>query len=302
MISPITGEVLFEAGTVLTEEMALQAQYAAVNEVTLSLDNGDKLRVIANNTIEPEHLLGFDLKDCGVNEKVRTAVMLEIMQECAGDVDAIKAMAKARIAELCPKHITKDDIFASISYMIGPKLVEIGLLDNPEAYKAEYYKYILNGMMTQLMRIEPGKDVEESHMRNRKLIAEWAYENGKAENVIELDTIDGKTFIKINDYDKLRGLFGSLLKEIQRIKSEGDYEAGRNIVEKYAVKVNPALHKEVLDRYATLNIAPYKGFVNPIYTPVYDAEGKIVDVTLNFEEDYVSQMLRYSREYSPLTK
>ena len=210
------------------------------------------------------------------------------------DPDALKAHG-ATIEE------TRADLFA-LYYLADPKLVEIGLLDNPEAYKAEYYKYILNGMMTQLMRIEPGKDVEESHMRNRKLIAEWAYENGKAENVIELDTIDGKTFIKINDYDKLRGLFGSLLKEIQRIKSEGDYEAGRNIVEKYAVKVNPALHKEVLDRYATLNIAPYKGFVNPIYTPVYDAEGKIVDVTLNFEEDYVSQMLRYSRDYSPLTK
>ena len=210
------------------------------------------------------------------------------------DPDALKAHG-ATIEE------TRADLFA-LYYLADPKLVEIGLLDNPEAYKAEYYKYILNGMMTQLMRIEPGKDVEESHMRNRKLIAEWAYENGKAENVIELDTIDGKTFIKVNDYDKLRALFGSLLKEIQRIKSEGDYEAGRNMVEKYAVKVNPDLHKEVLDRYAALNIAPYKGFVNPIYTPVYDAEGKIVDVTLNFEEDYVSQMLRYSRDYSPLTK
>jgi dipeptidyl-peptidase-3 len=210
------------------------------------------------------------------------------------DPDALKAHG-ATIEE------TRADLFA-LYYLADPKLVEIGLLDNPEAYKAEYYKYILNGMMTQLMRIEPGKDVEESHMRNRKLIAEWAYENGKAENVIELDTIDGKTFIKVNDYDKLRALFGSLLKEIQRIKSEGDYEAGRNMVEKYAVKVNPDLHKEVLDRYAALNIAPYKGFVNPIYTPIYDAEGKIVDVTLNFEEDYVSQMLRYSRDYSPLTK
>ena len=210
------------------------------------------------------------------------------------DPDALKAHG-ATIEE------TRADLFA-LYYLADPKLVEIGLLDSPEAYKAEYYKYILNGMMTQLMRIEPGKDVEESHMRNRKLIAEWAYENGKAENVIELDTIDGKTFIKVNDYDKLRALFGSLLKEIQRIKSEGDYEAGRNMVEKYAVKVNPDLHKEVLDRYAALNIAPYKGFVNPIYTPVYDAEGQIVDVTLNFEEDYVSQMLRYSRDYSPLTK
>ncbi len=196
---------------------------------------------------------------------------------------------------------TRADLFA-LYYLADPKMVELGLLDNPDAYKAEYYKYILNGMMTQLMRIEPGKDVEEAHMRNRKLIAEWAYENGKADNVIELDTIDNKTFIKINDYQKLRELFGSLLHEIQRIKSEGDYDAGRNLVEKYAVKVNPDLHKEVLDRYASLNIAPYKGFVNPIYTPVYDAQGNITDVTVSYDEDYVSQMLRYSREYSPLTK
>lgn len=196
---------------------------------------------------------------------------------------------------------TRADLFA-LYYLADPKLVELGLLDNPEAYKAEYYKYMLNGMMTQLMRIEPGKDVEEAHMRNRKLIAEWAYENGKAENVVELINKDGKTYIKINDYNKLRELFGKLLSEIQRIKSEGDYEAGRNIVEKYAVKVDPKLHAEVLERYSHLDIAPYKGFVNPIYTPEFDAEGKIVDVKISYNEDYIPQMLRYARDYSPLTK
>ena len=196
---------------------------------------------------------------------------------------------------------TRADLFA-LYYLADPKLVELGLLDNKDAYKAEYYKYMLNGMMTQLMRIEPGKDVEEAHMRNRKLIAEWAYEMGKAENVIELAIIDGETYIKINDYDKLREIFGKQLAEIQRIKSEGDYEAGRILVEKYAVKVDPQLHKEVLERYASLNIAPYRGFVNPIYTLEKDANGEITDVKITYGEGYIEQMLRYSRDYSPLTK
>lgn len=196
---------------------------------------------------------------------------------------------------------TRADLFA-LYYLADPKLLELGLLDNPDAYKAEYYKYILNGMMTQLMRIEPGKDVEEAHMRNRKLISEWAYEHGRSENVIEMVTIEGKTFIKINDYERLRELFCELLEEIQRIKSEGDYEAGRDLVEKYAVKVDSKLHNEVLERYSRLNIAPYKGFVNPVYTPIFDTEGNIADVIIDYSEDYVSQMLRYSRDYSPLTK
>lgn len=196
---------------------------------------------------------------------------------------------------------TRADLFA-LYYLADPKLLELGLLDNPDAYKAEYYKYMLNGMMTQLMRIEPGKDVEEAHMRNRKLIAEWAYEHGKADNVVVLDSINGKTFIRINDYEKLRNLFGELLHEIQRIKSEGDYEAGRNLVEKYAVKVDPKLHAEVLERYSHLDIAPYKGFVNPIYTPVFNEDGEITDVTITYGEDYITQMLRYSQDYSPLTK
>lgn len=192
------------------------------------------------------------------------------------------------------------DLFA-LYYLADPKLVELGLLDNPDAYKAEYYKYILNGLMTQLMRIEPGKDIEEAHMRNRALIANWAYQHGRDANVIQLVKRDGKTFVKINDYEALRGLFAQLLAEIQRVRSEGDYEAGRALVLKYAVKVNPAIHAEVLSRYSHLDIAPYKGFVNPVYTPVRDAAGNITDVTVDYTESYPEQMLRYSRDYSPLT-
>lgn len=196
---------------------------------------------------------------------------------------------------------TRADLFA-LYYLADPHLVELGLLDNPDAYQAEYYKYMLNGLMTQLMRIEPGKDVEEAHMRNRKLIAEWVLEKGAPDKVVELVQKDGKTFVKINDYRALRGLFGQLLAEIQRIKSEGDYQAGADLVERYAVKVDPKLHKEVLDRYAKLDIAPYKGFVNPVYTPVTDAAGNITDITVTYDEDYLPQMLRYSTDYSPLTR
>jgi dipeptidyl-peptidase-3 len=202
---------------------------------------------------------------------------------------------------------TRADLFA-LYYLADPKLVELGLLDNPEAYKAEYYKYMLNGLMTQLMRIEPGKDIEEAHMRNRKLIAEWVMEHGAKDNVVEYVKQDGKTYVKINDYQKLRTLFGELLKEIQRIKSEGDYAAGEALVETYAVKVDQKLHQEVLDRYAILDIAPYKGFVNPVYVAL-DAKGnpttnedEITDVKVTYDEDYIPQMLRYSRDYSPLTK
>ena len=193
------------------------------------------------------------------------------------------------------------DLFA-LYYLADPKLVELGLLDNPESYKAEYYKFMLNGLMTQLMRIEPGKDIEEAHMRNRQLIARWAYEHGKKDNVVEFVKRDGKTFVKINDYNALRDLFGQLLAEVQRVRSEGDYEAGRKLVLDYAVKVDPALHNEVLERYSHLDIAPYKGFVNPVYTPVFDSDGNITDVTVSYTEDYTTQHLRYSRDYSPLTK
>lgn len=193
------------------------------------------------------------------------------------------------------------DLFA-LYYLADPKLVELGLLDNPDAYKAEYYKYILNGLMTQLMRIEPGKNIEEAHMRNRQLIAAWAFEHGRKDKVIELVKRKGKTYVRINDYEALRGLFGQLLGEIQRIRSEGDYAAGEALVERYAVKVDQKLHQEVLRRYATLNIAPYRGFVNPVYTPVYDLNGTITDVKISYGEGYLNQMLRYSKDYHGLTK
>ena len=193
------------------------------------------------------------------------------------------------------------DLFA-LYYLADPKLLELGIFTDKDTYKAEYYKYIMNGLMTQLTRIEPGKDIEEAHMRNRKLISEWCYQKGLKDNVIEYVIKNGKTYIKVNDYEKLRGLFGELLAEVQRIKSEGDYEAGRQLVETYGVKVDPVLHQEVLARYEGLNIAPYKGFVNPIYTPVYDKNGKLIDVKISYTEGYIDQMLRYGQDYSPLTK
>lgn len=191
------------------------------------------------------------------------------------------------------------DLFA-LYYLADPKLIELGILDNPEAYKAEYYKYLLNGLMTQLNRIEPGKDIEEAHMRNRQLISKWVLEKGKKDKVVELVKKNGKTFVKINDYQKLRELFGKLLNEIQTIKSEGNYAAGNKLVKDYAVKVDPELHNEVLDRYSKLSIPPYRGFVNPVYNVVYDNDGNIVDITIDYSEGYVDQMLRLSRDYSTL--
>ena len=196
---------------------------------------------------------------------------------------------------------TRADLFA-LYYLADPKLVELGLVDSPEAYKAQYYKYILNGLMTQLMRIEPGKDVEEAHMRNRKLIAEWVMEKGAKKKVVELYKKGGKSYIRVNDFEKLRELFGQLLFEVQRIKSEGDYKAGSELVEKYAVKVDPKLHKEVLERYSHLTIAPYRGFVNPIYVPVVNESGQITEIKVTYGEGFAEQMLRYSRDYSPLTR
>lgn len=196
---------------------------------------------------------------------------------------------------------TRADLFA-LYYLADPKLVELGIFSSPETYKAEYYKYVMNGLMTQLTRIEPGKDIEEAHMRNRHIITQWAYEKGKKDNVIEFVKRDGKTFVKINDYSKLRNLFGQLLAEIQRIKSEGDYESGKKLVEQYGVKFDSDMHKELLQRYSKLNIAPYKGFVNPVYTAITDNSGNIKDIKIDYSENYVDQMLRYSKDYSPLTK
>ena len=191
------------------------------------------------------------------------------------------------------------DLFA-LYYLADPKLVEMGLLPNEGAYKANYIGQMQNGLLTQLVRINLGINIEEAHMRNRALIARWAYEHGKKDNVMELVKRDGKTYVKINDYQKLRDLFGELLAEIQRIKSTGDFAGAQAIVENYGVKIDPELHQEILERYKKLDIAPYKGFINPVYTAVRDEQGNITDVTISYEEGYTEQMLRYSSEYSVL--
>ena len=190
------------------------------------------------------------------------------------------------------------DLFA-LYYVADKKMVELNLLPNEDAYKAEYYKYMMNGLMTQLTRVELGNNVEEAHMRNRQLIARWALENAGKE-CVELAKKDGKTYVVIHDYDKLREAFGQLLTEVQRIKSTGDYEAAKQLVESYGVKVDADLHKEILDRFAPLNIAPYRGFVNPRYVVTTDDAGSITDVQLDYTEGYVEQMMRYSKEYSSL--
>lgn len=208
------------------------------------------------------------------------------------DPDALKAYGS-------PLEEGRADLFA-LYYLADSKLVGLGLVPDAEAYKSEYYTYLMNGLMTQLVRIEPGKNIEEAHMRNRSFVAHWAYEHGKADNVVELAKKDGKTYVKINDYAKLRNLFGELLAEVQRIKSTGDYEAARKLIEDYGVKVDPVLHQEVLERYKKLNLAPYKGFVNPKYELVTDAAGQVTDVKVTYDESYVEQMLRYSKDYRTL--
>lgn len=189
------------------------------------------------------------------------------------------------------------DLFA-LYFLADKKMLELGLLSDADAYKSEYYKFMMNGLMTQLVRIQAGKNIEEAHMRNRQLIAKWVYEKGKAEHVVSLEKRDGKTYVVIHDYEKLHTLFGELLAEVQRIKSEGDFDACKRLVEDYAVRVDPILHEEVLTRYARLNLAPYKGFINPIMSEIRNEKGEITDITLDYSEGYTEQMLRYSEKYS----
>ena len=205
------------------------------------------------------------------------------------DPDALKAYGNT-IEE------ARADLFA-LYYIADEKLVELGLTPNEEAYKSQYYTYMMNGLMTQLTRIKPGNDIEEAHMRNRALIAHWCFENG---NAIQMEKKDGKTFVNISDYKELRALIARLLAEIQRIKSEGDFEAAKTLVENYAVKVDADLHKEVLERYERLHLAPYKGFINPVMTPVTDSNGEITDINVDYTEGYSEQMLRYSKQYGTL--
>jgi dipeptidyl-peptidase-3 len=205
------------------------------------------------------------------------------------DPDALKAYGNT-IEE------ARADLFG-LYYIADKKLVELGLTPDEEAYKSQYYTYMMNGLMTQLIRISPGHQIEEAHMRNRALIVHWCYEQG---DVIKLVRREGKTYVEITDYERLRQLIATLLAEIQRIKSEGDYEAARQLVEKYAVKVDEQLHAEVLERYKRLNLAPYKGFINPQLLPVYGTSGEICDIQVNYSETYAHQMLRYSSEYATL--
>lgn len=209
------------------------------------------------------------------------------------DPDALKAYAST-LEE------ARADLFG-LYYLADPKMQELGLVPDGEAFKAEYYKYMMNGLLTQLVRIEEGKDVEEAHMRNRQLIARWVFEQGAADKVVELKKREGKTFVVINDYQQLRALFGKLLAEVQRIKSEGDYDAGRSLVENYGVKIDPVLHHEIRERYVRLHLSPYKGFVNPVMREVKDDSGHVTDITLDYTEGYAEQMLRYSRDYSYLS-
>ncbi len=206
------------------------------------------------------------------------------------DPDALKAYGNT-IEE------ARADLFG-LYYIADQKLVELGLVPDGEAYKAQYYTYLMNGLMTQTIRIKEGDKIEEAHMRNRALIAYWTLEHG--EGAVEMVKKDGKTFVQVNDYASLRTTFGKLLAEIQRIKSEGDYEAARQMVEKYAVNIDPELHHEVLERYKKLNLAPYKGFINPWMKPEYDQDGEIKDIILDYTESYAHQMMRYSEEYATL--
>jgi len=206
------------------------------------------------------------------------------------DPDALKAYGNT-IEE------ARADLFG-LYYIADQKLIDLGLVPDAEAYKSQYYSYMMNGLMTQLIRIEPGRQIEEAHMRNRALIAHWCYEQGG--EVVTLEKRGGKTYVRINDYEALRGLFARLLAEIQRIKSEGDFEAARQLVERYAIKVDAELHQEVLDRYKQLNLAPYKGFLNPQLIPVRDEQGEICDIRADYSESYSQQMLRYSRDYATL--
>lgn len=208
------------------------------------------------------------------------------------DPDALKAYGST-VEE------ARADLFG-LYYLPDHKLQELGIIPNADAFKAEYYTFMMNGLMTQLVRINLGKNVEEAHMRNRQLIARWVLEKGAADKVVEMVKRDGNTYVRINDYKKLRELFGQLLSEIQRIKSEGDFEAARNLVETYAVKIDPVLHAEILNRYEKLHLAPYKGFVNPTYSAVKDNDGNIIDVKVTYNEGYAEQMLRYAKEYSNL--
>lgn len=276
----------------------IRAQYGS-KSITISNITDAYNKASRGNGFKEEFVI--DAETIGIIEKYGDICddLHTDLHECLGhgsgqllpgvDPDALKAYSST-IEE------ARADLFG-LYYIADSKLVELGLLPDEKAYQSQYYTYMMNGLMTQLIRITPGNQLEEAHMRNRALIAHWCYENGDA---IKLVKRDGKTYVEITDYVELRSLIARLLAEIQRIKSEGDYKAARAMVERYAVKVDPELHAEVLERYKKLNLAPYKGFINPQLLPVYDENGEICDITANYGESYSHQMLRYSAEYGTL--
>jgi dipeptidyl-peptidase-3 len=257
---------------------------------------------------------GF-LKEFGLNDTVinrqkmygnLAADLLTDMHECIGHASGLIDSGVGTTDKTLKNYAScleegRADL-VGLYYVMDKKLIDIGAMPSLEVGKAEYDNYMLNGMMTQLTRLKLGDQVEEAHMRDRQLIARWAYEHGKAEKVVEFVKKDGKTYVRINDYNKLRSLFGQLLRELQRIKSEGDYNAGKNLVETYGVKVDPVLHKEVLERYAKLGIKPYRGFIQPEMVPVMDGD-KITDVKIEYPSSFYKQMMDFGKKYSylPLT-
>jgi dipeptidyl-peptidase-3 len=231
-----------------------------------------------------------------IGDKMHTALH-EVVGHASGQLDPGVGTPKETLKNYASALEEGRADLVALYYLLDPKLVELGLIPNLDVGKEEYDGYIRNGLMLQLRRLEPGKDIEEAHMRNRQMIAAWAYERGKEENVIEKKVRESKTFFVINDYEKLREIFGELLREIQRVKSQGDYEAGKALIENYGVKVDPELHQEVLTRYAKLKSSPYSGFINPELMPVTDDEGNITDIKVVYPDDFAEQMLSYSERY-----
>lgn len=238
-----------------------------------------------------------DKKHSTVSDNLHTALH-EVVGHASGQLNPGVGTPKETLKSYASTLEEARADLVGLYFLMDQKLIDLGLMESLDVGRAEYDNYIRNGMMTQLRRIEVGKDIEESHMRNRQLVAAWAFEKGKKDNVIERTEKDGKTYFKVNDYEKLRVLFGELLREIQRIKSEGDFKAGKDLVENYGVKVDPKLHKEVLKRFEPLNIAPYSGFINPVLVPVTDKEGNITDIKVEYPSNFVEQMLNYDENYN----
>jgi dipeptidyl-peptidase III len=310
-VTGITGKAI----TVIVES----GDAAPSTPIGINLPNADWIRKIGSKSVSLSNIIhsynvvgskGGMLTEFAVNDTVRdrakkygnlAADLHTDMHECIGHAsgqinDGVETTDKTLKNYASTLEEARADLVA-LYYAIDPKLVEIGVAPSTEVGKAEYDSYMMNGLMTQLTRLKLGDQVEESHMRNRQLNARWAYEKGKKDNVVEFVKRDGKTYVRVNDYEKLRQIFGQLLREIQRIKSEGDFKAGKNLVENYGVKVDAKLHKEVLDRYAKLNIRPYRGFIQPKLVPVMSGD-KVTDVRIEYPTSFFQQMMEYGRNYS----